>query len=68
MQMEKRRRKREEYKMNQSMEQSVALEAIQSYQNQSCWEELSDQHNMVQENSVEPDYFIDIAPNADLIP
>ena len=41
---------------------------MQQYQNANTWEELTDRHNMVGEMEIEPDYYIDIAPEAVLIP
>jgi hypothetical protein len=32
------------------------------------WDELSDHHNMIDENDIEPDYFIDRPPDATYIP
>jgi len=32
------------------------------YKTAHCWEELSDFDNMVEEENIEPDYFIDRAP------
>lgn len=32
------------------------------------WEELSDHHNMVEEDQLEPDFFIDRPPEASYIP
>jgi len=38
------------------------------YKTAHCWEELSDFDNMVEEENIEPDYFIDRAPNAHYMP
>ena len=37
-------------------------------QSANLWEELSDHHNMIDEETIEPDYFIDQAPLAHFIP
>jgi hypothetical protein len=37
-------------------------------QHHSLWDELDDHHNMVDEYRLEPDYFIDRAPDAIFVP
>jgi hypothetical protein len=41
---------------------------MNAYQSANQWEELSDHQNMIDEGHIEPDFFIDRAPEARYIP
>lgn len=45
--------------MNMMQEEENQRTQIMDMQNQNCWDELSDYENMVDEQQLEPDYYID---------
>ena len=49
----------------QENQQDMAMMQMQSA---NVWEDLSDHQNMQDESLIEPDYFIDRAPDANFIP
>jgi radial spoke head protein 3 len=61
------RRQQEKYRHEQMMENQNNMQMVQM-QSANIWEELSDHQNMVDEFDLEPDYYIDRAPDAIFIP
>lgn len=60
-------RHRERMRQQQVQEQQDKLNRDQM-QNYNLWEELSDYQNMIDEDAIEPDFFVDTAPAAVFIP
>ena len=52
----------------QQMMESQQEHQMSAMQSANQWEELSDHQNMIDERDIEPDFFIDLAPDATFIP
>lgn len=61
------RRQQEKMRHEQMQENQNNIQMVQM-QSANMWEELSDHQNMVDEFELEPDYYIDKAPDAIFIP
>lgn len=61
------RRQQEKMRHEQMQENQNNMQMVQM-QSANMWEELSDHQNMVDEFELEPDYYIDRAPDAIFIP
>ena len=61
--MERVRKKRQEEEIKRKMiEEEEHKQRMIELENQNDWQELSDNENLVDENDIEPDYFIDKPP------
>lgn len=64
----RRRREQEQMRRQNQLAEQQQENQMNIYQTANQWEELSDHQNMIDEDQIEPDYFIDRAPDATYIP
>ena len=64
----RKRQQDDQQRMNMMQEEEIQRNQIMDMQNQNQWDELSDYENMVDEQQLEPDYYIDRPPSPIFVP